>query len=658
MILPLELDSERYSAHGNVAAEGILNQLGSPNLDMLSVLVRETVQNSWDARLADEGIVRFGIACHTLSDEQLKLLQNVVLAREPEDLKLHQALSSDNRGHVLIIYDRGTTGLNGPTRADSPNDETGGRNFVNFFRNVGQSPRKRFGGGTYGYGKSILYRISELHTICVHTHCLVGPVKENRFMAAALNPQSEEKKPVFNPYTGRHWWGRFDDGVIEPVHGQEADELAQALGFPAFTDEETGTSCMILLPAFGEISPERVVHQMAKILLWYCWPKMIRNERALIPMTFELFCEGEPVPIPDPSTFPPLQGFVQAMKKLKSSHGEDYEDYMYRVVSIGSQRPKQHLGRLSLQRFPSEERRDQDGSEDDFAIPIPGMCHHVALMRNVELVVKYLPGDPLPSTRVEYAGVFIADESVDHVFANAEPPTHDDWQPYFLTKRHEKTFVRKALDEIRKAVIGFTIPQPTIGKENELVPLGAFADQLGRLLLGEVGPGGYIPLPEGKIDQAWRKQQGDKNIIKGKEATNYTRGSVSEGTGDYTIGPESGYRQSTQQPKIKLIDQGRLVLVDEIPALLTEFCVEHVPGSSATSVEVDAHAVLDNGELEREPPVNGSQPEVLIWIDSDGRRRSGSEALRIPASDTGAWKVAVSIPNDTIINVTLSATEV
>jgi hypothetical protein len=34
--------------------------------------------------------------------------------------------------------------------------------------------------------------------------------------------------------------------------------------------------------------------------------------------------------------------------------------------------------------------------------------HHIALMRPVELVVKYLEGNPLPDARLEWAGVFIA----------------------------------------------------------------------------------------------------------------------------------------------------------------------------------------------------------------------------------------------------------
>ncbi len=57
----LTLHQERVSPSGSMMSIGILNQLGRPNLDTLAVLVREAVQNSWDARLANDIPVFFGI---------------------------------------------------------------------------------------------------------------------------------------------------------------------------------------------------------------------------------------------------------------------------------------------------------------------------------------------------------------------------------------------------------------------------------------------------------------------------------------------------------------------------------------------------------------------------------------------------------------------
>lgn len=42
--------SQTFPPEGASAAEGIRNQLGRPELDLLTILVRESAQNSWDAR--------------------------------------------------------------------------------------------------------------------------------------------------------------------------------------------------------------------------------------------------------------------------------------------------------------------------------------------------------------------------------------------------------------------------------------------------------------------------------------------------------------------------------------------------------------------------------------------------------------------------------
>ena len=46
----MERYSEVYSPTGGLAAEGVINQLGRPDIESLEVLVREAVQNCWDAK--------------------------------------------------------------------------------------------------------------------------------------------------------------------------------------------------------------------------------------------------------------------------------------------------------------------------------------------------------------------------------------------------------------------------------------------------------------------------------------------------------------------------------------------------------------------------------------------------------------------------------
>ncbi len=49
------------------------------------------------------------------------------------------------------------------------------------------------------------------------------------------------------------------------------------------------------------------------------------------------------------------------------------------------------------------------------------------MMRQTDLVVNYRPGEPMSNELLQYGGVFRADSDADLHFAEAEPPTHDDW---------------------------------------------------------------------------------------------------------------------------------------------------------------------------------------------------------------------------------------
>jgi hypothetical protein len=635
---PLDLQSERYTPTGNLASQGVLNQLGRPGLDLYTVLVRETVQNSWDARLSNSEPVHFGITCRVLTDSQLELLRNVVFRHVPGDMKLSTQLS-EREINALIIYDRGARGLGGPTRADISAAKGESYNFVNFLRNVGKPSGNRLSGGTFGYGKAILYLASQMHTICVHTRCQSADKLESRFIGAALDPRNGGPEQTLQGelYTGRHWWGQEKDGIVEPVYNQEADALAQGLGLPEFASNECGTTILILHPAFGQRTRKEAMQVMASSLLWYFWPKMLERENGIPSMQFELSLDGQPVLIPDPRTYPPLNGFVQALKNLDILDSDSNTGSMDSIISVESQRPKMNLGQLSLHKFLVTSRQLSDTDEEVAPVPSGELSHHVALMRQARLVVKYLPGPPLGSTHMEYAGVFITDERVDDAFARAEPPTHDDWVPTFLEDSHEKTFVRVAFSRIRNALDAFTRPAESGITDTALTPLGNFALQLGGLLPGAT---------QSQADPAPGSPNG---------RTRETGSSVNQPNAG---GEGTGRTTGSNKAVIHISDHGQLGIVGTAPAIKVEFKVEHAPDTQGTLIRIKAGVILDNNEMEAEPPVGSRTPQVLQWVGPDGKAYQGSQELMIPANMDGAWHVAVSVPHDSMVGMELIAQEI
>src|SRR5215210_1288800 len=131
--------SEPYQATGGLAAEGVINQLGRPDIEPLEVLVREAVQNCWDARRETLPGISVEIGRTQLDDTTATLVSQQILNDAPPALPLADELRPG--ADILYFADYGTVGLAGPTRADIV-QEHDVRDFVDFVRNIGQPPDK------------------------------------------------------------------------------------------------------------------------------------------------------------------------------------------------------------------------------------------------------------------------------------------------------------------------------------------------------------------------------------------------------------------------------------------------------------------------------------------------------------------------------------
>ncbi len=614
---PLDLHSEEFGATGNIAALGACNQLGRPKMDRLSLLIRETVQNSWDARLSNEKDVRYGIYGWTLNSEQYNFLRNTILKDVPNALDLHSFRKNSKSCTMLAIADRNTKGLGGPTRANEARAHKSSQDFVNLLRNIGQPSKRQFSGGTYGYGRAALYLYSLAKTIFVHTHCNYhGP--RQRFMAAAMGNDFSKDGIL---YTGRHWWGRQSvvDRVADPVEGDNADIIAASIGAPLFKPGETGTTIILLQPDFNDRTPEQAFSFMVENILWFFWPKMLLMENDRPYIHFSLKLNNREIDLPDPSAFPPIAGYISAMKKLKEMRRDNCSDDGKRFRIIECRRPHRKLGYLSFNLFPRKHRVEYDSHSEGENTLIPPVSHHIALMRKPELVVTYLPGPALPSELMEYAGVFVSEDSLDHIFAKAEPPTHDSWTPDTMDVRKEKTFVRVALKRIKEAADVFASPLcPALEGSGEY-SLGAFSEHMAGLIPCEEGPG-ISPDP----------------------------GTGGSGSG----GGSSGRKRA----KVILLSEGRLELIDKRPALTLQFNISHASDSSKTKVILEAGiAVYDSGTLEKEPPFGADLPTVLFWKDRSGNCISTDMSADIESIDDGPWSVSVSVPQHSAVSINLKA---
>ncbi len=481
----LRLQSERYGSTGNIG-ENFQRLLGAPSLDPLQTVLREAVQNVADAALPDTG-PGIEIRLRRLTDDQRRILASRVvleLPREPLSKKFLASMRSRQELVVMEICDFGTVGLGGPTRSNRIPAGEKRTDFVDFLRNIGTPRDTVQGGGTYGFGKVALYRASKCSTIIVDTLPHGGGPDGRRLIGSHVGRSFDlPENDMCSRFTGRHWWGSRDpdDGIVDPITGVDAKNLATGLGLPERSGSLSGTSIMILDFDTGGEELALIGSKVIEGLLWNFWPRMMRDTPVNQRFSCRVEVDGSPLPIPFPEDFPPLDLFSKAMRAARSGLGND-------VRQVSSQRPAKLLGTLAMERGLRTPRRPLVADDSLF----PNVAHHIALMRPIELVVKYLEGTPLSDERLEWAGVFVAspEDEVERAFADSEPPAHDDWVPNNFPRSRAKSYVTIALRKLRgiAAEMGLAATGDP-GSSDGVPPLARVAGRLGAALEGVGGNG-------------------------------------------------------------------------------------------------------------------------------------------------------------------------
>ena len=484
---PLDWFPKPFAA-GDLDGVGALKMLDGASLPAQAVLVRETAQNSWDARVDETTRPRVSYHGFELTEQQLDLLRKTVFvdAGSGSGTGLAELLSSPNV-NVLEIADRGTTGLGGPTRNDITFEEGVPTDWVDFVLTLGARQDTEHGGGTFGFGKVIAYAASSATTVLIWSKAIVDGKRCSRLIASAMGESFDIDNRRFN---GRQWWGRAVDDRIEPLTGDEADRLAEQLFSEPFQAKETGTSILILGPDLTD-SLSQLMDDISTAVLWNLWPKIIPDLDCEAPMPIAITLNGAPVPIEDPTTHPMLGGFVSSLQLIRQTQADDEvgEHPMSKISQLMMQRPKAVLGHLAVTTVPSFSKQVSSSSNTETderfknpIVPIATNASHIALMRNkAELVVTYesMPGEIGIGNR---CGVFRPVIAVDNAFAKAEPPAHDSWEPAGVkdkaTRRHVNVAFTRMKEEWRRMTTAEEKPSElassgfsSAGLANELVDL-------------------------------------------------------------------------------------------------------------------------------------------------------------------------------------------
>jgi hypothetical protein len=587
--------SQRFPPEGSAASEGIRRQLGTPRLDPLTVLVREAAQNSADARISDAP-VEFTVSMTRLRPESRDRWQSLLLPEPSDGAFGLTACLADESTVMLVVSDRNTTGLGGPLRADQVGDDP---DFVNLVRNIGEPRDKEYGGGTYGFGKGILFTTSTVGVILVRSRCMWRGRPQTRLIGVALG-HSFRADGI--PYTGRHWWGRLaDDNVLDPLLDDEAELVARQLGLPDYdAPDALGTDIAIVGAGLGRDLDEPgdgattrgiedAADYIASAVLWNLWPLLTASDDGKPAMTCKVVTDERTIDIPDPVTVPRLRPFVIALRAVDGGGGKSIVRRKPAPLDVGTFHAVPAL---------ASQRRDWR----DRAAPFNGPAHHCALMRQAGLVVAYIDGPPIPDDDQQYGAVFRSSRAADEAFAAAEPPTHDAWITHGLSDGDNST-VQAALRSIRTRLADLADTTRDHGTLTTQPPLGQLSQRFADLVS-----------PTADTSAKEEPPARGRNGVKAA---------------------------SSRRPMTTVVTPAALTMIDGEPLIHTTVVVS----DSVQPLWLTAAALvaLDVG-TEAEPPAGTARPEI-IEMRSDAARVPG-DRVRLDSSASRRWTIiARPVPN-------------
>lgn len=457
------------------------------NLTRVQVLVRETLQNSWDAADLDDWVPAYGVHVHRPSGAARRALTDRVFAELPPSLEILAKSLEDPNMHVMEIYDRGTTGLNGPVRAGEAALPYEPNNFNSFVFDIGTTKSDGLSGGTFGFGKTATFEVSHAHSVVYWSVCATpsGDL-EHRLIACTLHEPYDQGGARF---TGAHWWGDPDWEEIVPLRGEAAQELGEALFKTPFGDDETGTSILVIDPEVtdtkgpdAEVVAERrpvrsdadadlLVDEVVAALADNAWAKAVSAGGDYPPMLFEIFRRDEQLEVaekirakfnryatsltsirgeleqlegaveesnevqvlknsgPIPIVLRPKRAFNEPHSAFFGTRSDSVSGYLHLMLTVDST-----SGALADGRKPND-------------APANRLCY---MRSKAEFVVDYDSVTDVELDGMQWSGVFKPTPECDHHFASSEPPTHDAWTPNAADTEVSGYVVRRTLEQVRR----------------------------------------------------------------------------------------------------------------------------------------------------------------------------------------------------------------
>jgi hypothetical protein len=241
--------------------------------DLSEILIRESIQNSLDARLdKDNGVAEVAITYKTshLTFSELQAEGMPLCGLAPHISAENSGLNPDSipkpshKADYLVVEDFGTRGLNGDPDFDDSDrpvtlDDRGFYDFFFFWRNIGRSGKKD-GIGSWGLGKHVFPAASRINAYFGLT-CR-SEDKRRLLMGKSILKIHHHESRKYAPYG---YFGHFDEQDFFALPFDEESHIRSfAEIFQVRREAESGLSVVVPFPKIGLLDPKPLVESVLR----------------------------------------------------------------------------------------------------------------------------------------------------------------------------------------------------------------------------------------------------------------------------------------------------------------------------------------------------------------------------------------------------------
>lgn len=224
-----------------ISGSSLLKVIQNNDMPILDLLNREVIQNSLDAKLEDVESVNVDINIGNFN----KLDLNEILG------SIGQAIGdkyNENLNTYISYKDYNTTGLTGPISMNDVKNNQYGK-FLNLIFNIGKAQELNGSGGSWGYGKTVYYRVG-IGVVIFYTRILEDGEYKSRLVISFVEDEKDTIIPSWNNKgikTGVVWFGKKvnDDEIMPITNEQDIEKILKIFNIEKYKEQETGTTIII-----------------------------------------------------------------------------------------------------------------------------------------------------------------------------------------------------------------------------------------------------------------------------------------------------------------------------------------------------------------------------------------------------------------------------